>query len=161
MGILINIFLSDTMKTIALSALSGIVFSFIVNFVLQKMNRKGNILSEKGFLIMTKLKEFEKQRIRILSQLGTADLLEKKKIRDIHNQYWEIYSEFSNFIEVYSFLLNKKCKFELEEYMNYAKSPLDALTNLLNDESASMNFNNKQQEKLSEQIINLIQKQMI
>lgn len=160
-----------TVETILLSALTAIIFAGGTNYILQKTNRKGNLLAEKGFLIMSKIIEIENERNRTLSKtLNSGNIINLgnttnsgngKSLNEIRISYSKIYFEFKNFIEIHSFLLNKSCNEELQIFLKYVEQPLKSLDNMLNGESATFNVSKEFGKNLSKEIIKLIQKQMV
>lgn len=150
-----------TVETIILSAITAILFSGGTNFILQKINRKGNLLTEKGFLIISRVIEIDTARIEVLTKISFLKIQDDEKLRDLYSGYAKKYREFDKFIKVHSFLLNKDCMIEMDLFLKYLSEPLNGMVALMENKDAIIGHNNKLRSNLSNEIIKLIQKQMI
>jgi hypothetical protein len=154
---------SEMIITALTSAIVAIFFTGGTNFILQKTNRKGNLISEKGPLIIEQILDINEERTNLLKYCTFFTGFEKEEILIEYKNYSIKCHKFNKTIQTYDFILDKKIKIKLYDYYNYIIEVKDALWNVVDGDidSYSINVNNKKPDILVEEIIRQIKKQII
>jgi len=150
-------------KAIFISAVTSIVLTGGTNYVLQKTNRKGNLLADKGLLFINKIIEVEEERIEAMKYCTFIIGFSDEQYNEAYNKYHKGFSEFVKFVKVHSFLLSKKTNSQLNNYLEYLDQPLKGIQIMRNNEPTSfiIDVNKSKAEDLSEEIIFQIKRQMV
>jgi preprotein translocase subunit SecA len=142
-----------------LSLLTGAIVGGAVNYYLQKKNRKGNALYEKGYELIDKIKSMNEERVRVFTIISLYNNLPKEQINKLFYDYSKKCDDFKLDVHKYSILFNKETNIKLNDFISYLEEMKTALLKLENGEDFIVNFDNNSINELCNQIIKLIKKQ--
>lgn len=159
-----KIFSISTAVALVISAITSVLLSGGTNLLLQKANRKGNLISDKGFEMIEKIICIEEARIKATFYCTFITGFTKEQYLKGYKEYSDEITEYEKFMKMYSFILKKSTRLKLDNYNEYLKQPLENIKILMNEEhfdSMVTDFNRLNGEELHNEIISLIKKQMI
>lgn len=147
--------------SIITSAITAILFTGTVNYVLQKNKRKGDILIEKGFILINEIFEIEDARIKALVYCTVFEGFSKDEYLRAYEEYSTHLNRFTKIIKIHDFLLDERTKQMLNTYIEYLKQPQQAILDRMENKDIIVDVDNYNAKEVSDKIIKLIKKQMI
>ncbi|MBD8522359.1 hypothetical protein [Lysinibacillus fusiformis] len=159
-----QVFSISTAVTLVISAITSFLFSGGTNLLLQKTNRKGNLISDKGFEMIDQILSIEEARIQAMFYCTFITGFTKEQYLEGYKKYSDEINEYEKFMKMYSFILKKSTKVKLDNYNKYLNQPLENIRILMNEEDFDTmitDFKKSNGEELHNEIISLIKKQMI
>lgn len=148
-------------ESIITSAITSILFTGTVNYILQKNKRKGDILVDKGFILINEIFEIEEARIEALKYCTFFEGFSRDEYLRAYEEYSQHLNRFTKIIKMHDFLLDKRTKQMLNTYIEYLKQPQQAILDHMENRDFIIDVDNSNVKELSDEIIKLIKKQML
>ncbi|PEA80777.1 MULTISPECIES: hypothetical protein [Bacillus] len=146
--------------TIITSAITAIIFTGGTNYFLQKTNRKGNEVVAKGNILIEEIHSVNQKRIKTMVYIVAFYNIPETELYELKDDYQKEILAFELKVKQYSILFNKKTNKSLQEFIMYLKEVDDALLKYINNKPLTINVNNEEINRLYENIIKRIQKQI-